>query len=308
MKLAQASFIILSNIRTRSFEAFKSGNAGNMAMRMPAATVAPRREVSMAMPIITLTTDFGTRDPWVGIMKGVMLGVCPEARLVDLTHDIAPQDVLEAAMALESATRFFPEGTVHLAVVDPGVGGSRHPIAARAGGHLFVGPDNGLFTFALERAGPDGVVVRLEAPQYRLTPLSRTFHGRDLFAPAAAHLAAGLALERLGPRLADPVLLPLPRARRDGNMVVGEVLVADRFGNLVTSVTDKDIQILGGPTAIEVGSRNLGRLRESYVDGTTAEPAAIIGSAGRLEIFVRDGSAAAALGASRGTAVRVRRV
>ena len=106
----------------------------------------------MAMPIITLTTDFGTRDPWVGIMKGVMLGVCPEARLVDLTHDIAPQDVLEAAMALESATRFFPEGTVHLAVVDPGVGGSRHPIAARAGGHLFVGPDNGLFTFALERA------------------------------------------------------------------------------------------------------------------------------------------------------------
>ena len=308
MKLAQASFIILSNIRTRSFEAFKSGNAGNMAMRMPAATVEPRRKVSMAMPIITLTTDFGTRDPWVGIMKGVMLGVCPEARLVDLTHDIAPQDVLEAAMALESATRFFPEGTVHLAVVDPEVGGSRHPIAARAGGHLFVGPDNGLFTFALERAGPDRVVVRLEAPQYRLTPLSRTFHGRDLFAPAAAHLAAGLALERLGPRLADPVLLPLPRARRDGNMVVGEVLVADRFGNLVTSVTDKDIQILGGPTAIEVGSRNLGRLRESYVDGTTAEPAAIIGSAGRLEIFVRDGSAAAVLGASRGTAVRVRRV
>jgi S-adenosylmethionine hydrolase len=262
----------------------------------------------MAIPIITLTTDFGTRDPWVGIMKGVILGICPDARLVDLTHEIAPQDVLEAAMALDSATRFFPEGTVHLGVVDPGVGGSRHPMAARAGGHLFVGPDNGLFTFSLERAGRDGVVVRLEAPEYRLIPLSRTFHGRDLFAPAAAHLAAGLALERLGPSLADPVLLPVPRARRDGNMIVGEVIAADRFGNLVTSVTEKDMQTLGGPTAVEMGSRSVGSPRESYADARVGEPAAIIGSAGRLEIFVRGGSAAATLGASRGTAVRVRRV
>src|SRR5229473_3235178 len=135
----------------------------------------------MHAPIITLTTDFGTREPWVGIMKGVILGICPDARLVDLTHEIAPQDVVEGAMALESATRFFPPGTVHLAVVDPGVGSSRRPVAA--------------------------------------------------------HLAAGLPLERLGPRLADPVMLPLPRARRDGDMVVGEVIAADRFGNLVTSVT-----------------------------------------------------------------------
>src|SRR5262249_28398327 len=158
----------------------------------------------------------------------------------------------------------------------------RHPIAARAGGHLFVGPDNGLFTFALERAARDRVVVRLEAPQYRLTPLSRTFHGRDLFAPAAAHLAAGLPLARPRPLTADPVPLPVPRATSDGETVVGEVLMADRFGNLVTSVTDKDISILGGPTVVEVGSRSLGKPRSSYVDGTMAEPAAIIGSAGRL--------------------------
>jgi S-adenosylmethionine hydrolase len=262
----------------------------------------------MATPIITLTTDFGTRDPWVGIMKGVILGICPDARLVDLTHDVAPQDVLEGAMALESVTRFFPPGTVHLAVVDPGVGSSRHPLAARAGGHLFVGPDNGLFTFALERAGRDKVVVRLEAPEYRLTPMSRTFHGRDLFAPAAAYLAGGLALDRLGPPVADPVMLAVPRARRDGTMIEGEVIAADRFGNLVTSVTEEDMQILGGPTAVEMGSRNLGPPRDSYVDGRTAEPAAIIGSTGRLEIFVRDGSASAMLGASRGTTVRVRRV
>src|SRR6266496_4224541 len=149
MKLAQASFIILTNIPARSFEAFKSGNAGNMAMRMPAATVAPRREVSMAMPIITLTTDFGTRDPWVGIMKGVMLGICPEARLVDISHDIAPQDVLEGALCLEAAAGFFPAGTIHLAVVDPGVGSSRRPLALRAGGQCYVGPDNGLFSLVL---------------------------------------------------------------------------------------------------------------------------------------------------------------
>ena len=262
----------------------------------------------MSPPIITLTTDFGTRDPWVGIMKGVILGICPEAHLVDLTHEIAPQDVLEAAMVLESATRFFPEGTVHLAVVDPGVGGSRHPVAARAGGHLFVGPDNGLFTFALERADGERLVVRLEAPEYRLAPVSRTFHGRDLFAPAAAHLAAGLPLERLGPRLADPVMLPLPRARRDGDMVVGEVIAADRFGNLVTSVTEEDMAALGGPTTVEVGGRMVGAPRNSYEEAGAAEPGAIIGSAGRLEIFVRGGSAAAALGAGRGMGVRVRRV
>ena len=149
--------------------------------------------------------------------------------------------------------------------------------------------------------------MRLDAPEYRLTPLSRTFHGRDLFAPAAAHLAGGLALERLGPRLSDPIMLSLPRARRDGNMIVGEVIAADRFGNLVTSVTEQDMQILGGPIAVEMENRNLGAPRDSYVDGRAAEPATIIGSTGRLEIFVRDGNAAAMLGASRGTAVRVRR-
>ncbi|HET8575537.1 MAG TPA: SAM-dependent chlorinase/fluorinase, partial [Methylomirabilota bacterium] len=151
----------------------------------------------MSAPIITLTTDFGSRDPFVGVMKGVILGICPAARLVDLSHEVSPQDVLEGALMLESSARFFPPGTIHLAVVDPGVGSRRRGLAVSAAGQCFVGPDNGLFTATLEE--PGWVAVSLENPAYRLTQVSGTFHGRDIFAPAAAHLACGVALERLGP-------------------------------------------------------------------------------------------------------------
>ncbi len=262
----------------------------------------------MGVPIITLTTDFGTRDPWVGIMKGVILGICPDARLVDLTHEIAPQDVFEAALALESAARHFPKGAAHLAVVDPGVGSSRRALALHAGGQFFVGPDNGLFTFALERAGTDFTAVRLEAPEYRLVSVSRTFHGRDLFAPAVAHIAAGVALARLGPRIDDPVRLPLPRARRNGDTVEGEVIAADHFGNLLTSVTEEDVAALGSPLALELAGRPVGGLASSYAECAPGKPAWIIGSTGRVEIFVRDASASAALGTGRGSEVKLRRI
>ncbi|MGH7397764.1 MAG: SAM hydrolase/SAM-dependent halogenase family protein, partial [Candidatus Rokuibacteriota bacterium] len=152
--------------------------------------------------VITLTTDFGLRDPFVGIMKGVLLSICPSARLVDLTHEVPPHDILAGGLALEAATPFFPPGTVHLAVVDPGVGSARRAIAVRAGGYHLVGPDNGLFTFALEGAG--WTAVSVTAPEYRLAEVGRTFHGRDIFAPAAAYLAAGVPLERLGPPVSDP--------------------------------------------------------------------------------------------------------
>ncbi|HEY4910634.1 MAG TPA: SAM-dependent chlorinase/fluorinase, partial [Methylomirabilota bacterium] len=135
----------------------------------------------MSAPIITLTTDFGMRDPWVGIMKGVILGICPAARLVDLSHDIGAQDVLEGALCLEASVGFFPTGTIHLAVVDPGVGGSRRPMAVRTGGQCYVGPDNGLLSLALERGGERVEAVELTAREYRLSPVSRTFHGRDIF-------------------------------------------------------------------------------------------------------------------------------
>lgn len=267
----------------------------------------------MATPIITLTTDFGTRDPWVGIMKGVILGICPEARLVDLSHDVAPQDVLEGALCLEAAAPFFPPGTIHLAVVDPGVGGPRRPLALRAGGLCYVGPDNGLFTFALERAreGPREAwsAVELAAPEYRLAPVSRSFHGRDIFAPAAAWLAAGVPLERFGPAIGDPVRLALPSARSEPGEVVGEVVGADRFGNLVTSVRDEDLASLGGPGAlvVEVAGRAAGAPVGAYADAAPGRLAALVGSTGRLEIFVREASAQAALGVGRGAIVRVRR-
>jgi S-adenosylmethionine hydrolase len=261
----------------------------------------------MAPPIVTLTTDFGLRDPFVGIMKGVILGICPSARLVDLTHEVAPRDVLAAALALESAVPFFPGGAIHLAVVDPGVGSSRRALGIRAGGQYFVGPDNGLFTFVF--AGGDWAAVALEAGDFRLPSVSRTFHGRDVFAPAAAHLAAGVCLDRLGPVVSDPARLAWPECRVVGDDLVGEVIGSDRFGNLLTSVTAEWLGLLGAApsVSVSVGGRELGALRSRYAEGGEDRPAPILGSTGRIEIFVRNGSARALLGAERGTAVRVRR-
>jgi S-adenosylmethionine hydrolase len=258
--------------------------------------------------LITLTTDFGLRDPFVGIMKGVMLSICPSARLVDLTHEIPPQDILSAGLALEAAAPFFPAGTVHLAVVDPGVGTGRRAIAIRAGRSLLVGPDNGLFTFALE--GPGWTAVSLTAPEYRLAEVSRTFHGRDVFAPAAAYLASGVPLERLGPVVSDLERLRRPECRLVGGELVGEVLDADRFGNLLTSIpAARLVEIRGpGPVALEVAGRRLRGPVGAYAEGGEGEPAVIVGSTGFLEIFVKAGSARDHLGARRGTIVRVTRV
>ena len=258
--------------------------------------------------VITLTTDFGLRDPFVGIVKGVLLSICPSARLVDLTHDLPPQDVLGGGLALEAAVPFFPPGTVHLAVVDPGVGTARRPIAVRTAGHYLVGPDNGVFTFAFEGA-VGWTAVALSAPEYRLPEISRTFHGRDLFAPAAAYLAAGVPLERLGPPVTDPARLPRPGCRLEGGELVGEVLDADRFGNLMTSIPAARLEEIPGrgPFALAVAGRVLPGPVEAYAEGGEGEPAVIVGSTGRLEIFVRAGNARERLGIGRGAPVRVRR-
>jgi S-adenosylmethionine hydrolase len=257
--------------------------------------------------VITLTTDFGLRDPFVGIMKGVLLSICPSARLVDLTHEIPAHDILAGGLALEAATPFFPAATVHLAVVDPGVGSARRPIAVRAGGHYLVGPDNGLFTFALDREG--WTAVSLAAPEYRRAEVSRTFLGRDVFAPAAAHQAAGVPLERLGPALADPVRLRCPGCRLEAGALVGEVIDVDRFGNLVTSIPAARLAEILGPGAVTLelaGRRVLGPVA-AYAEGGDGDLAFIVGSTGRLEIFVRAGSARDEIGAGRGATVRARR-
>jgi S-adenosyl-L-methionine hydrolase (adenosine-forming) len=258
--------------------------------------------------LITLTTDFGLRDPFVGIMKGVLLSICPSARLVDLTHEIPAHDVLAGGLALEAATPFFPAATVHLAVVDPGVGSARRAIAVRAGGGYLVGPDNGLFTFALD--GDGWTAVSLTAPEYRLAEVSRTFHGRDVFAPAAAYLAAGVPLERLGPALTDPVRRPRPRCHLEDGALVGEVLDVDRFGNLITSIPATRLAEIPGAGAVtlELAGRRLRGPVSAYAEVGDGEPAFIVGSTGRLEIFVRAGSARDEIGAGRGAIVRVRRV
>jgi len=263
----------------------------------------------MTAPIVTLTTDFGTRDPWVGIMKGVILGIAPAVRLVDLSHEIAAQNVLEGALCLEAAARFFPRGTIHLAVVDPGVGSARRALAVRAGGQCYVGPDNGLLSLAFAQTPEAILAVELTMAEYRLSPLSRTFHGRDLFAPAAAHLASGIPLERLGPVVTDPVRLALPVTQRERDLVRGEVLGVDRFGNLVTSLTETDlIGLASSALVVEIGEVELGAPVSAYAEASPGRLGAIVGSTGRLEIFARDGSAHAMLGLGCGAPVVVRRV
>lgn len=258
-------------------------------------------------PIITLTTDFGARDPFVGVMKGVILGIARDARLVDLTHEVAPHDVLEGALALEAAVGYFPPGTVHLAVVDPGVGSARRPLAIRARDQYFVGPDNGLFSFLL--AGQGWSAVALTAAVYRLPRVSRTFQGRDVFAPAAAHLALGAPLERFGPPVTDPVLVPWPSAHRQGDAIVGEIVHADRFGNLLTSVRAADLEALGPVEAlvVEVEGQEVGGIVGRFADLPPGGAGALVGSSDRLEISVREGSAVARTGGRLGSRISVRK-
>ena len=280
-------------------------------------------------PIITLTTDFGVTDGYVGTMKGVILDIAPRAQLVDITHEIAPQDVRQTAYVLYTACPFFPPHAVHLVVVDPGVGSLRRPIAARSAWGLFVGPDNGVFSYVMG-AGAVGQaegaeVVELADPRYRLSQVSHTFHGRDIFAPAAAHLATGVPLQQLGPLVSDPVLLPLPRLELGTHVIRGEVLHADHFGNVITSIgrllwEDGDLalepvfQETVGPgirfkaamALVTVGGRDIARLHRTYADVDHGQVLALVGSEGHLEIAVREGSGASELGLRPGDPVELR--
>jgi S-adenosylmethionine hydrolase len=259
--------------------------------------------------VIALLTDFGLRDPYVGAMKGAILSVCPGAILVDVLHEVEAHDVAAGALALDAAYRHFPEGTVFLAVVDPGVGSGRRPIAVGAGSWLFVGPDNGLFTFVLE-ADPQARVRLLASPLLQRGPLSPVFHGRDLFGPAAGRLAAGLPLEDVGPVVSDPVRLALPRKVRKGDAWTGVVLHVDRFGSLTTNLQEADLDALGqgerDRLEVRLGAAVL-PLVQTYGDVAPGEACALIGSSGRLEIAVNRGHADALLGAGAGAAVVVTR-
>ncbi|HEV8245787.1 MAG TPA: SAM-dependent chlorinase/fluorinase [Polyangiaceae bacterium] len=258
-----------------------------------------------ASGIITLLTDFGSSEPYAGVMKGVILQRFPEATLVDLTHEIPPQSLLAGAFWLGAAYPWFPAGTVHLAVVDPGVGSSRAPVALAAHGHYFVGPDNGLFEFV--RRGAETVAVRrLEPERLKAPALSRTFHGRDLFAPAAALLASGaLGFEALGPEheLAASLTLPAVVQRagaREGEVrLEGAVVAVDRFGNLITNLEPRRAPAEG---RVHVAER-VAPCSSTYADVAAGELVAYLGSFGQLEVGVRNGSAARELKAGTGTPV-----
>jgi S-adenosyl-L-methionine hydrolase (adenosine-forming) len=261
-------------------------------------------------PILALLTDFGTRDHYVGAMKGAILGVAPAAQIVDITHEIPPGDVEGAAFALAAAHAAFPPGTAFAVVVDPGVGTGRRGLAVAAGPYLFVGPDNGVFSLVLDRH-PDARVHALENAALWRPQVAATFHGRDVFGPVAAHLAGGVPLEACGPRLADPVRLPFPPVRTVGSTQwEGAIVHVDRFGNLISCITAEALAgMIGADGDVVVGAGGaVAPLVRTYGDVAPGEPCALIGSSGLLEFALRDGSASEVLGAARGDVLRVRRV
>ena len=251
--------------------------------------------------IVTLTTDFGTEDSYVGAMKGVVLTLAPLARIVDITHDIPPQLIERGAIALAEAAPYFPDGTVHVGVVDPGVGTERRPIAIATSRAFFVGPDNGLLSLAASPVGESVRVYELTNERFRLPNASTTFHGRDIFAPAAAHLAAGGAIEELGETRREFATLILQEPERREREIAGRVIYADRFGNLVTNILSRDV----GPNGrAELGRIALGPIATTYGVVQSGHPVAVFGSNGRIEIAVRDGSAVERFGDSVAVVVR----
>jgi len=257
--------------------------------------------------LIALLTDFGTEDHYAGTMKGVILGICPDATLVDITHDIAPHDVMAGALELAAAYKYFPAGTIFVAVVDPGVGSARRGFAADTGDYRFVAPDNGVLTQVL-RETPAKKMVELTERRYARPTVSRTFEGRDRFAPAAAWLAKGIELTALGRPAGTIHRLDLPQPAVDTETITGEVLRVDRFGNLITNIDRKTFDKLAGAALeIRVGSHQIAKVVSTYADAPIGEVVALFGSTDHLEIAANGASAATALDLGRAAPVHVAR-
>jgi S-adenosyl-L-methionine hydrolase (adenosine-forming) len=259
--------------------------------------------------VITLTTDFGLNDHFVGAMKGVLLETAPDAQIVDISHAVQPFDILDGALTISQAYTYFPAGTVHMVVVDPGVGTARRPIILTGDRHLFVAPDNGVLSLVYDRE--DRISVRhVTADHYFLQPRSNTFHGRDIFSPVAAYLAKGVDPERFGEEITDFVRFGVPRPKPvDERTLRGVVLKVDRFGNLITNITPADVPWLFGSARpafkIAVGKGQVARMCSNYSEGGPGEAFGILGSMGFLEIATNRGSAQQLLGAGRGGEVSV---
>jgi S-adenosyl-L-methionine hydrolase (adenosine-forming) len=259
-------------------------------------------------PVIALLSDFGSRDHYAGTMKGVILAICADVALVDISHDIPPHDVMTAALQLAACYKYFPPGTIFLTVVDPGVGSSRRGVAADIGEYRFVAPDNGVLTAVLQEA-PPRKVVELTERRYARPTVSRTFEGRDRFAPAAAWLAKGIQLAALGRTLADYHRLDIPQPRLEVDALSGTVLLIDRFGNAVTNIDRRTFEkfVEGAAVQVEAGEHRIGRLVATYAEIGPDDVCALFGSTDHLELAANSASAAERLSLTRGAAVTIRR-
>ena len=259
------------------------------------------------MTVLSITTDFGITNGFVGVMKGVIYSIAPDVKIVDVSHLISAQNVLEGAYAMWRAVPFFPKGSVHVGVVDPGVGTKRRPIGARLGDQLFIAPDNGLLTPLIldaEKNGDPVEFVHLDNPKYWLPKISNTFHGRDIFAPTGAHLAAGVPLNELGTSITDPILLDMPLPEKTENGWLAHVTVIDIFGNLTT---DLPVEVLAGNqnVLIRIRDHEIDGIIESYGHREVGDLVALVDSEYYIEVAVVNGSAAKKLGAQVGDIVEV---
>ena len=255
--------------------------------------------------LITLTTDFGYTDPFVGIMKGVIYGINPQAQVVDLSHGIPAQNIVAAALVLRQSVRYFPPGTIHVAVVDPGVGSTRRPLLIEFEESYFIGPDNGVLSLVMEEKTP-GRIIRLSNPAYQLQPTSTTFHGRDIFAPAAAYLSRGVAPEAFGETIKDFARLAWPAVIKTGTTMKGEIVYIDGFGNLFTSIGANDLKkVREHKLRITLRDVSILGLAANYAAVEQDKYLALINSWGLLEIAVYKGSAQKCSGAMIGDKVEV---
>lgn len=270
-----------------------------------------RSQIIVRMPVITLMTDFGIKDGNVGVMKGVIWGIAPEAQISDLSHMVQAQDIREAAFILARCVPYFPAGTIHVVVVDPGVGTSRRPMAARIGGSYFVGPDNGILTLWLERAQREGLgreFVHLDRPEFWLPAVSHVFHGRDIFSPVAAHLARARELGELGSSISDPVLIAFPKPERTANGWSGEAVHIDHFGNIASNIRQEHLgEALRrkDKIVVRVKDTSINGMVDTFGERPAGELVALLGSTGNLVISVVNGDAAGRLGMDIGDPVQV---
>ncbi len=263
------------------------------------------------MSILTLTTDFGLKDGYVGVMKGIIWGISPDLKIVDITHEIPVQNIFQAAITLFRVSPFFPKGTVHVAVVDPGVGTKRRIIAAYIGGQYYVAPDNGLLTYLIQNANEINAsvsLVSLDKPAFWLKEPSSVFHGRDIFAPVGANLSTGVGLNKMGTTINDPVLLAIPKTKMYEMKIIGEVISIDNFGNLVTNIIEQDMNLLGSNLEIKINNHLINGLTKILDEKPNGTLISIIGTQSELIIMSINENVQKKINARLGDVVTVSKV